>query len=60
MISEETSSLIPEWGNESKFDKTDKDFLEWLKSNEAKNAYEISKHITDKYGKVNYRPFKEK
>jgi hypothetical protein len=60
VISEETSSLIPEWGNESKFDKTDKDFLEWLKSNEAKNAYEISKHITNKYNKAVYRPFKAK
>ena len=59
-IIEEESSTIPNWGFVSEFDKMDKDFLEWLKSNEAKNAYEISKNITDKYGKTNYRPLKAK
>jgi hypothetical protein len=41
-----TDTVIPSWGFVSEFDKMDKDFLEWLKSNEAKNAYEISKHTT--------------
>ena len=60
VISETPQTTIPSWGFVSEFDKMDKDFLEWLKSNEAKNAYEISKNITDKYGKNNYRPFKAK
>lgn len=60
VISEENPPAIPDWGGTSEFDKTDKDFLEWLKSNEAKNAYEISKHITNKYNKAVYRPFKAK
>lgn len=60
IISENPQSTIPDWGVTFEFDKMDKDFLEWLKSNEAKNAYEISKTITDKHGKTNYRPFKVK
>jgi len=60
VILETPQATIPSWGFVSEFDKMDKDFLEWLKSNEAKNAYEISKHITNKYGKSKYRPFKVK
>jgi len=60
VISEKSQTTIPDWGVTSEFDKTDKDFLKWLKSHEAKNAYEISKNITNKYGKSEYRPFKVK
>ena len=60
VISVDTNTAIPDWGFISEFDKMDKDFLEWINSNEAKNAYEISKHITDKYGITNYKPFKVK
>ena len=60
IIAEENNEAITSWGFVSEFDKMDKDFLEWLKSNEAKNAYEISKTITDKHSKTNYRPFKVK
>jgi len=45
MISEDKQPITT-WGFISEFDKMDKDFLEWIKSNEAKNAYEISKRIT--------------
>ena len=60
VISVDTNTAIPDWGFVSEFDKMDKDFLEWIKSNEAKNAYEISKHITNNYEKNTYRPFKVK
>ena len=60
VISVDTNTAIPDWGFISEFDKMDKDFLEWIKSNEAKNAYEISKHITNNYEKNTYRPFKVK
>ena len=60
VISEENQSQIPDWGVASEFDKMDKDYLGWLKSNEAKNVYEISKHITNKYRKSEHRPFKVK
>ena len=59
-VIEATSNSIPDWGVTSKFDKMDKDFLDWANSHEATNAYEISKHITNKYGKSKYRPFKTK
>jgi hypothetical protein len=45
-IIREDEQPITSWGFESEFDKMYKDFLEWIKSNEAKNAYKISKHIT--------------
>ena len=60
VISEKNPSTIPEWGPLSEFDKMDKDFLEWIRSHEGRNAYEISKHITNKYNKAVYRPFKAK
>ena len=59
-IVEEESTTIPSWGFVSEFDKIDKDFLEWTRSHEGRNAYEISKHITNKYNKAVYRPFKAK
>jgi hypothetical protein len=60
VISEDKPSSIPEWGNASSVDETDKDFSEWVKSHEAKNAYEISKRITTVGKKNTYRPFKVK
>ena len=60
IIAEENNEAIASWGFVSEFSKMDKDFLEWVKSNEAKNAYEISKHITNNYKKNTYRPFKVK
>jgi hypothetical protein len=55
-----TDTVIPSWGFVSEFDKMDKDFLEWLKSNEAKNAYEVSKRLTTVGQKHVYQPFKVK
>ena len=55
-----TDTVIPSWGFVSEFDKMDKNFLEWANSHEATNACKISKHITNKYGKSKYRPFKTK
>ena len=60
VISEKNQTAIPDWGFVSEFDKMDKDFLKWVSSHEGKNAYEISKHITNKYKKSEYRPFKVK
>jgi hypothetical protein len=57
---------ITTWGFISEFDKTDKDFLEWIKTNgkkayeDANNAYKISKCITTAGKKNTYRPFKVK
>jgi hypothetical protein len=59
-ISVNTDTAIPDWGFVSEFDKMDKDFLEWLKSDEAKNAYEVSKRITTVGQKNVYRSFKVK
>jgi hypothetical protein len=59
IINEDITPITP-WGFVSEFDKMDKDFLEWLKSNEAKNAYEISKHPTTGGKKNIYPSFKVK
>ena len=60
IIAEENNEAITSWGFVSEFSKMDKDFLEWVRSYEGKNAYEISKHITNNYEKNTYRPFKVK
>jgi len=60
IIAEENNEAIDSWGFLSEFSKMDKDFLEWIKSHEGRNAYEISKNITNNYTKNIYRPFKVK
>ena len=60
IIAEENNEAIDSWGFLSEFSKMDKDFLEWIKSHEGRNAYEISKNITTNYTKNTYRPFKVK
>jgi hypothetical protein len=60
IIAEENNEAIDSWGFLSEFSKMDKDFLEWIKSHEGRNAYEISKNITNNYTKNTYRPFKVK
>lgn len=60
IIAEENNEAITSWGFLSEFSKMDKDFLEWVKSHEGRNAYEISKNITNNYTKNTYSPFKVK
>ena len=60
IIAEENNESIASWGFVSELGKMDKDFLEWVRSYEGKNAYEISKNITNNYEKNTYRPFKVK
>ena len=61
VISDDYQQTIPDWGFVHKFVETDGDFLAWTKSNEAKEAYNISKtKWTENYENHIYRPFKVK